>query len=199
MLEEHLRRAVEERMSRELRPADEPDELEVHQRLDVARHVHAADLLDLALRDGLAVRHDRKRLERGAPEPARTVQLEHGAHVPPAARHRLHAVRPARAHELEAASRDFERLLEPLQCLVDLARSAALVDVHNLRVLALLWLDSAHGGAELRGGQRIGAREEKRADDVLKAARQRNLNLFTHSRPAFQAACRPVPPWTAGS
>ena len=199
MLQEERRRAVEERMARKLRLADETDQLEVHQRLDVRRNVHAADLLDLALGDRLAVGDDGERLEGRAAEAARTVELEHRTHVASAARDRLQAVRAARADELEAAARDVKRLLKALQRLVDLAVRARAVDVHHLGVLALLGLDGLHRLAQFAGRKRRLAREEKRSDDFLQAARQRDLHLVTHSLRVSPGACLPAPPSRAES
>ena len=186
-------------MSGKLRPPDEADQLEIHQRLYVRRDVDAAYVLYLALRYGLAVCDYRKRLKGRAAKAARAVELEHGADIPAAARHRLEPVRAAGADEPEAAPRDFKRLPETLYGLVDFARSARLVDVHHLGVLAFLRLHGAHRVAQLARGKRVLAREEKRADDLLETARKRNLDLFTHSRRAFQAVCRRAPPSTGGS
>ena len=63
MLEEQRCRPVQERMSRQLRPPDETDELKVHQRLQVCGHVHTAYVLYFALRQRLAVCYDRQGLE----------------------------------------------------------------------------------------------------------------------------------------
>ena len=193
MLEERGGGAVEERVARELGLADEADELHVHQRLDVRGDVHAADLLDLALGERLAVGDDRERLQRGAAEAAGTVHLQHRADVAAAARLGLQAVGAAGADEAEAGAADLQRLLEPAERLVDLLRGAGAVDVHELGVLALLAVDGAHGFAQLGGGKRRLAREEQRADNLLQGVRQGDLDFFTHSRRAFQAVCRPAP------
>ena len=186
-------------MSGELRATDEADELEIHQRLYVRGNVDAANVLDLALRNRLAVGDDRKRLKGSAAEAAWPIELQHRADVPAAARLGLEAVGSAGAYEPKAAARDFKRLAEALYRLVDLARSACLVDVHHLGVLALLGLHGADCVAQLRGGKRVLACEEKRAHYLLQTSRKRNLNLVTHSRQAFQAVCRPAPPSTGGS
>ena len=161
-------------MPRQLAAADEAHKLEFHQRLDDRVDRDAADLLDLGLRDRLAIGDDRQRLEGGAGEAAGTVQLEQRAHVASARGGRLQTVGAAGAHEAETAAGTLELLLEPAQGLVDLARRAALVDGHHLGVLALLRRDAAHAGAQLVRGQRRLAREEQRADDLLEGGRQRD-------------------------
>ncbi len=199
MFEEKRRRAIEERMPRQFGLADQADELEIRQRLDVRRDVHAANRLDLALRERLAIGDDRQRLQRGAPQPVRTIHLQKRTHIPPAARLRLETVRAARTDETEAAAGDLEGLLHAANRLGDLLRRARAIDVHDLLVLAVLGLDGLHGLAQLRRRQRRLAREEKRAHDFLQGARQRNLHLVTHSRPVSPKACRPAPRGTAES
>ena len=181
-------------MTRKFRLADEADELKVHQRLDVARHVHASDCLDLGLGERLPVGDDRQCLERSAAKPVRAVELEHGAHIAPAARRRLKPVRAARADELESGTRDLEGLLETAQSLVDLLGRAGAVDIHDLLVLALLGLNGAYASAQLAGRERRFARKQQGADDFLEGLRQRDLHFVTHSHPVFQAACRPASP-----
>ena len=68
--EEVLRRAVEERRPDDRLLARRRDELLLEERLQDARGVHAADVLDLGKRDRLAVGDDRERLERREREPA---------------------------------------------------------------------------------------------------------------------------------
>ena len=199
MFEKERRRAVEKRVPRQLGLADKPHELKVCQRLDVRRDVHAANRLDLALRERLAVGDDRERLQRRTPQPVRAVHLQERAHVAPAARLRLETIRAARADEAEAAAGDLQRLLHAANRLGDLLRRARAVDVHDLLVLAVLGLDGLHGLAQLRRRQRRLACEEERAHDLLQGARQRNLHLVTHSRPVSPKACRPAPRGTAES
>ena len=199
MLKEERRRAVEERMTRQFGLADEADQLKIHQRLDVRRYVHTTDLLDLALRERLTVRDNRQRLQRRTAQTVRTVQLEHRAHVAPAARRRLQTVRAARADELEAATGDVQRLLETLQRLFDLTVRAGLVNVHHLGILARFGFNGLDGRTEVSRGQRNLTRKKQGADDFLEAARQRNLDVVTHSLRVSPEACRPAPPSRAGS
>src|SRR5262245_149125 len=63
-LQELLRRAVQERLARELRPPRDPDEPAIDQAPQHGAGLDAADRLDLGLRDRLAVGDDRQRLER---------------------------------------------------------------------------------------------------------------------------------------
>jgi hypothetical protein len=68
--EEVGRRLVEEGASHDGLLARRRDQLLLEQRLQHARGVHAADVLDLGHRDGLAVRDDRQRLEGRERKPA---------------------------------------------------------------------------------------------------------------------------------
>ena len=106
MLQKDRRRSVEERMPRQFRLADKAYELHVHQRLDVRRDVDTANLLDFAFCERLTVGDDRERFERRTAKTAWAVHLQHGAHIPSAARHRLQPIGSVDTNELEADARD---------------------------------------------------------------------------------------------
>ena len=186
-------------MSGKLRLADETNELHVHQRLQVRRHVHAADVLDLALGERLAIGNDGECLERRAAETTRAVHLQHGAHITPAARHGLQTISTARANELETDATDFQGLFEAAKSRVNLLRRARAVDVHHLAVFAFFRFDSANGVAQLGRRQGNLARKEKGADDLLQGAGQRHFHFFTHSRQVSPRAYLPALPSRAGS
>ena len=182
MLQEERRRAIEERVARQLAASHKAHELKIHERLHDRIHGDAAYLLDLRLRDRLAVGDDRKRLERRAGEAVRTVELEKRAHVAPALRRRLQAVRAACAHENESASAALKLLLETAQRLLDLARGAALVNGHHFRVVAFVWRNAPHARTQIADRERRLAREEQRAHDLLKRSRQRNARTLRAHR-----------------
>ena len=174
MLEEELRRPVEERMPRKLAASDYAHQLEVYERLDDRIDCDAADLLDLALGNGLAVCDDRKRLERGAPEARGAVELQKRAHVASARGIRLEAVCARSADQLESDLRAVKLLCKALKRLVDFTRRACLEDLHQLCVVILLRLDGTDAALELVCGKRVLRREKKRAYDGLQRRWQRD-------------------------
>ena len=178
MLKEKRRGAIEERMPGQLAAADKAHELQVDERLHDRVHRYAANLLDLALRDRLAVGDDRERLQRGAGESVRTVQLQERAHVASARGRGLQTVRATRAHEAEPAAGTLQFLLEAMDRLLDLARRAALVHAHHLRVLALFGLDAADALAQIGNGKGRLRGEEQRTHDLLQRRRQGDLRFL---------------------
>ena len=199
MLKEQRRCTIEERMSRKLRLAHKPNELQIHQRLDIRRYIHSANFLNLALGDWLTISHDSKRLKRSAPKPTRAIKLQHRADITPAARRRLKAIRSASADKLKTASSHIKRLAKPLKSLVNLARSASAVDIHNLRILASCRLNSLDRFANLCRRKRRLARKKKRSHNLLQTARQRYAHIITHNHQAFPKVCRRSAPWTEES
>ena len=181
MLEENGGRAVKERMARQFGFADHAHELQIHERLHVARDVHAANFLDFAFGNRLAVGDDGKRFERGAAQAAWTVEFKHGAHVAAARRDGLQTIGSAGADEGKAGAGDVERLRKPFERLVYLPGRTRLVDVHYFVVFALFRFDGTYRGAQIGGCQRRLAREQKRAYYFLQASWQRYLSFFTHS------------------
>src|SRR5262245_65244418 len=71
MLEEDGRRAIQQRATETLPPSDDVDEAAFVHRFQNAADVHPSDLFDVGTADGLAVRDDGKRLERGRRQASR--------------------------------------------------------------------------------------------------------------------------------
>ena len=165
-------------MPRQLGASDQTHQSEIRKRLHNGVHAHPTNLLHLSLRDRLAVRDDRQRLEGGAGEAVRTIQLQQRAHVAPAHGRGLQTVLSAGADEREAAFRNLERFFKSAQRLLDLAGGAGFVHLHDLGIVAVLRLHAPHAFTQIRHRQRRFAGEKQRADDLLQAPRKRKAHVL---------------------
>jgi len=100
VVEELLGGAVEERTSHDFRAPADGDEVALEQGGEHRARVHAADRLDLALRDRLFVGDDRHGLERRARQP----------HALPAAQHPPHPLGVLGGRDQHPAARDLAQL-----------------------------------------------------------------------------------------